>query len=194
MVLTISIVFLSCQDENTCTTYQRTVFGACNNTKVMKNVNGYKFTLFYAPDSSEFTPKGKKNKSLLHLCLKIEPDDSQEKDFDVVTGRVGSLNKLLERIEKINFSMEKMIELQYQENNTIYPSICHMENTYGLEKGRLFHIIFSDTVISHNLLQNKELTIIWTDKVFSTGKNYFRVSIDEINNLDNKLKKYFSYE
>lgn len=140
----------------------------------VKKINGYVFEVFKVSDSIE--NKNTTAIQTIHLCLQISPDTSAGYKTDVVTQRVGSVEEMNKRIENLNFNIADDFYIS-RDNKFIYPLISHMENTYGLEKSRLIHFVFSDTLYQKGLNKQTEdtLLVIWQDKIYGTGKNYFRL-------------------
>lgn len=150
-----------------------------NVAKDKKRINGYEYTVLYIPE----VKTEKQNK--IHLCLRIAPDTQLGYKNDVITQRVGSVNELHSRIEKLNFTISDNFYIECK-TKEIFPLISHMENTYGLEKGRLIHFVFADSVLGKlsDKPDNEDLVIVWQDKIYSTGKNYFRIPYSKIKEIE----------
>lgn len=182
----------SCSNNEGCSDLRSLKYGRCNNTKTIKRVNGYIFTVFYIPEDIQRDKSRDDKQKSLHFCLRIDPDTAVRKKFDVVTDRAKNVESLIERIEKLNFSFEHSIELQIGKGK-YFPSLTNMENTYSIEEGRLVHLYFvgDGSLFGNNQSNKEEIRLVWEDAIYGTGKNIFIIPFEEIKILHNKVNEFY---
>lgn len=187
----IILSLISCQSDNNCNDLRSLKYGACNNTKVQKQINGYLFSVFYVPENESKIQADKRQK-YAHFCLRIDPDTANGKKFDIVTDRAQDVKNLMERIEKLNFSFERNVEMKI-DTNSYLPFASNLENTYSIEQGRLVHLYFLDNGILSdiNYKEDKDVQITWEDGIYGTGKNIFAIPFNEIKILHNKVNEFY---
>ncbi len=104
------------------------------------------------------------------------PDDSAT---DVVQRGIHSLEDYRERMTILNFRLDEAFFISLGDQK-IYPTIVHMENTYGLTSGRIIHVVFGDPAVRRAVQAGIDLDFVFDDPVFQTGINHFLFKHDAI--------------
>ncbi len=113
------------------------------------------------------------------FLLKIEPADVK-KGGDIQYEDVASFGDYVERTKTLNFDMEGFITLK-TDKQELAPVLVNMENTYSVEKGRNFLIVFTEKDKTSDLENSEEFDFILDGELFKTGISHFVFKKKEIN-------------
>lgn len=108
----------------------------------------------------------------INIYFRIDPLNN---DVDIMYADVYNEEQFHQRVYDMNFNLKEMFSLEYK-GERIYPSLFHLENDYGMSKGRGMDIVFPITE-KYNL--NDEFTLIFDDEIFLTGINKFKFKIKD---------------
>ncbi|MEM9982095.1 MAG: hypothetical protein AAF734_06340, partial [Bacteroidota bacterium] len=77
-----------------------------------------------------------------------------------------------ERVNTLNFSADQHIYLK-SKGKIYYPTLHTFENTYNVSQKKLLYVVFNKAQGTQNLLKAEEVTLVFDDKIFNTGKASF---------------------
>lgn len=154
-----------------------------NGLVVSHQINSISITAIYIPTVYKAYQEYKnltvmvENKSLFDsLCdnynqskfflIKIS---SVNEDIDIIHSNVSSTQEVQERYYNLSFSMKEYISIKCN-NEILYPVLTHLENTDGITKSRIIHVVFCD----ENMRKNSgDFALVFEDIFFGTGINEF---------------------
>ena len=126
----------------------------------------------------------KKSRSFL-LTIKYKNDEP----YDPVYEGIYSYEELDRRKKDMHFSFDEYVKLISSDGGEYKPVLSHMEETYGLQKMRNIHLVFSpENEKQADILGAEELDIVFDDRIFKTGITHF---VFEKRNIDKKIKLNF---
>jgi len=119
------------------------------------------------------------------LTIKYKNDEP----YDPVYEGIYSYDELNIRKQDMHFAFDEYVKLVSTDGGEYKPILSHMEETYGLQKHRNIHLVFSpENKNQMDILEAKELDIVFDDRIFNTGIHHF---VFEKQNIDKKLKLSF---
>jgi hypothetical protein len=161
-----------------------------------RTIEGFTLTLKYLPpqfvalrDTKESEkPDEKTYDSLLNLynksytfLLTIASTENADKNDPMYAGLEG-IPDFKVRAGILNFDMPDYISIKTP-TSEYRPVLTSMENTYGLKGQRNIYMVFTDDAAENNLMQEKELDIVFNDEIFQTGISHFVFNKDELQSV-----------
>jgi hypothetical protein len=122
----------------------------------------------------------------LTFLMSISNRAQEDKKADIMYEGLESFEGYNSRVHEMNFNFQNYLLLQ-QGQSKVEPSICVMENSYGLSKVKKIYIVFPAKHEDKELLHKQELDIVYVDEIFNTGINHFLFSSSAINKA-NQIK------
>lgn len=94
--------------------------------------------------------------------------------YDPAYEEISNYGELCARKQRMHFSFDHYITLITAEGNEYKPVLTHMEETYGLQKYRNIHLVFSpQNEQQMDILKSDKLDIVFDDRLFNTGIHHF---------------------
>ena len=203
MIILMSLTFVACQQGfNSPKEMHRWMSDPTNGMIISKQSANKELTMKYLPadflvykelkenqnTSKELIDSIKKhyvNSRSFLLTIKYKNDEP----YDPVYEGIYSYDELNQRKQDMHFSFGQYIKLVTTDGREYRPVLSHMEETYGLQKHRNIHLVFSPVDKNQiDILDTEELDIVFDDRIFNTGIHHF---IFEKENIDKQLKLNF---
>jgi hypothetical protein len=188
------LLYIGCQKPTLLELYNDWLNKPYNGCIVTKKISGINFTMKYQPksymelkDKCEGNTDHKKNdvsiQNTLTFLLSITADaDSPQKNlFYAPQDR----NEYIERVITQNFFMAEHIKL-YKDGIQYKPRIAITENTYELNKNKIFLIVFSNEQLTR-LPMEGECFLIYED--LNLGKIYFPFDLKNLSYAEHKFEQ-----
>jgi len=158
-----------------------------NGLSVSKHINGLEITVkFLSPDHLVKIDEQKTGRRLkpaqrdsvkslyknsLVFLMTLAPEKTARGSQDVLTRGISSQVDFNERLNLLNFHMDKMLTLRIGESD-IAPALASMESTGGLADHRSIYIVFASNGIK-SPSGTDSVALIFRDGLFDTGTSYF---------------------
>ena len=159
------------------------------------SAGGVKVTLKYLPPEylvyqqiEEEGMKGSKIDSLLNaqkyskvFLMTIGPAETGS--GDIMYKELDNYKQYKERVLQMNFDMASYLEIHA--GTSIYkPMLSTMENTYSTSESRNIYMVFiDDKKQKGDLINAKELELVFQDELFQSGINHFVFNKKEMDHL-----------
>jgi hypothetical protein len=185
-ILTLGMLMSGCQRE---LKDMKAVYGWINAPEhgmvKTKTVEGIKLTVKYLPAEYLALKETKEDQagrqtydSLLkvykgsHTFLLSIASSEDEVNNDPMYQGLEDYSAYKRRALTMNFDMNEYVSIKTS-TQEFRPVLTSMENTYSLKGQRNIYMVFTDTATDTELMNEKELDLVFNDEIFETGINHF---------------------
>lgn len=110
----------------------------------------------------------------MNFMLTVKYADDNLSNNDVLLEYVNNYHDYNLKSIQANFSLSENILLYIDDSTCYKPVLALMENTYGLQKHRNFHLVFSPANQQDlKMMTSTKFDLVFKDVLFGTGINHF---------------------